>query len=141
MSSPQGRYRIAKWLYRAVVHVTGGQIISEVGLESVDEGWHGRLVVETEGTAEHAKELVGRCAGPAAHAQTRAQLLASIMDKDKDGNGNGNLTPGTTVKSLPAVHASNGAGAGAESQGQKAETTTPWVILRERSRPGLIWLR
>lgn len=54
-NSPQGRYRVAKWLYRSFFNITGGQIISDEGVESVDEGWHGRVIVECEGTAEHAK--------------------------------------------------------------------------------------
>ncbi len=81
--SPQGaRYRISKWLYRAVITIVPGAIISDEGLEVVDPGWHGKIVIETEGTAEHAKELISRCAGPAESAKTKARLLASVMDAD-----------------------------------------------------------
>lgn len=47
--SPQGRYKVAKWLYRAVVSVTAGQLVGTEGIEAVDGGWHGKLVIETEG--------------------------------------------------------------------------------------------
>lgn len=49
--SPQGRYRIAKWLYRAIATTTAGHIISQMdqSLQVVDAGWHGKIVIETEG--------------------------------------------------------------------------------------------
>lgn len=122
--SPQGaRYRISKWLYRAVINVVPGAIISDEGLEVVDAGWHGKIVIETEGTAEHAKELISRCAGPAESAQTKARLLASVMDAD--GRPRVPKAPAPTK----------------DAQGNRIETTTPWAIVRARSRPGLIWIR
>ncbi|EPQ31681.1 uncharacterized protein PFL1_01014 [Pseudozyma flocculosa PF-1] len=122
--NPQGaRYRISKWLYRAVFNVTPGQIISDEGLEVVDAGWHGRIVIETEGTAEHAKELISRCAGPAESAQTKARLLASVMDADGQPR----------IPKAPAPTR--------DASGQKIETTTPWAVIRARSRPGMIWIR
>ncbi|SPO21943.1 uncharacterized protein UTRI_01930_B [Ustilago trichophora] len=122
--SPQGaRYRISKWLYRAVINVVPGAIISDEGLEVVDAGWHGKIVIETEGTAEHAKELISRCAGPAESAQTKARLLASVMDADGRPR----------VPKAPAPTRND--------KGERIETTTPWAIVRVRSRPGLIWVR
>ncbi|PWZ00506.1 hypothetical protein BCV70DRAFT_199784 [Testicularia cyperi] len=122
--SPQGaRYRISKWLYRAIISIVPGQIISDEGLEVVDAGWHGRIVIETEGTAEHAKELISRCAGPAESAQTKARLLASVMDADG--------RPANLKAPAPTR----------DAKGNRIETTTPWAIVRARSRPGLIWLR
>lgn len=118
--SPQGaRYRIAKWLYRAVISIEAGAVAAE----GVDAGWHGRIVIETEGTAEHAKELISRCAGPAESAQTKARLLASVMDAD--GRPRIPKAPAPTT----------------DAQGNRIETTTPWAIVRARSRPGLIWIR
>ncbi|CEH14393.1 hypothetical protein CBOM_02244 [Ceraceosorus bombacis] len=122
-TTPHGRYRVAKWLYRAAVNVTGGQIISDEGLQVVDEGWHGRLVIETEGTSEHAKALIARCAGPTATPASRAALLACVINEA--GRTNAKFEP-------PATR---------DAQGAKVETTSPWMILRERSRPGEIWLR
>lgn len=122
--SPQGaRYRISKWLYRAVINVVPGAIISDEGLQVVDPGWHGKLVIETEGTAEHAKELISRCAGPAESAQTKARLLASVMDADGRPK-------------VPKTRA-----LAKDAKGNRVETTTPWAIVRARSRPGLIWIR
>lgn len=122
--SPQGaRYRISKWLYRAVISVVPGTIISDEGVEVVDAGWHGKVVIETEGTAEHAKELISRCAGPAESAQIKARLLASVMDAE-----------GTMrVPKAPAPTR--------DGKGKRVETTSPWAIVRARSRPGLIWIR
>ncbi|TKY87149.1 hypothetical protein EX895_003826 [Sporisorium graminicola] len=122
--SPQGvRYRISKWLYRAVISVVPGTIISDEGVEVVDAGWHGKIVIETEGTAEHAKELISRCAGPAESAQIKARLLASVMDAD------GSMR----VPKAPAPTR--------DGKGNRVETTSPWAIVRARSRPGLIWIR
>lgn len=122
--SPQGaRYRISKWLYRAVINVVPGAIISDEGLEVVDAGWHGKIVIETEGTAEHAKELIARCAGPAESARIKARLLASVMNVDAEPN----------VPKAPAPTK--------DDKGNRVETTTPWAIVRARSRPGLIWIR
>jgi hypothetical protein len=140
--SPQGRYRVAKWLYRAVVNVTGGQIISNEGLQVVDEGWHGKLVIETEGTSEHAKALIARCAGPTASPGARAALLASVMG---EAGRQSTFAPPSTR----------------DAKGATVESTTPWAvsrrrlgwryrlnadsllaqIIRERSRPGQIWMR
>ncbi|EST07708.1 hypothetical protein PSEUBRA_002807 [Kalmanozyma brasiliensis GHG001] len=114
--SPQGaRYRISKWLYRAVINVTP--------IEGVDLGWCGKIVIETEGTAEHAKELISRCAGPAESARVKARLLASVMDAD--GRPSIPKAPAPTT----------------DEKGNKIETTSPWAIVRARSRPGLIWIR
>ncbi|GAC96211.1 hypothetical protein PHSY_003791 [Pseudozyma hubeiensis SY62] len=122
--SPQGaRYRIAKWLYRAVIDVVPGAIISDEGLEVVNAGWHGKIVIETEGTAEHAKELITRCAGPAESAKIKARLLASVMNADAE--------PQVPKAPAPTV----------DEKGNRVETTTPWAIVRARSRPGLIWIR
>ncbi|PWN47645.1 hypothetical protein IE53DRAFT_381971 [Violaceomyces palustris] len=140
--SAQGaRYRISKWLYRAVVEVTSGQIISNEGLEVVDEGWKGRLVIETEGTAEHAKELISRCSGPLESASNKARLLASVSSSsfshegDQDSRG--------TISKLGIGSASHSSlkTVMSDDQGKKVETTTPWAIIRARSRPGLIWIR
>ncbi|SJX61838.1 uncharacterized protein SRS1_12822 [Sporisorium reilianum f. sp. reilianum] len=122
--APHGaRYRISKWLYRAVVTVVPGTIISDEGVAVVDAGWHGKIVIETEGTAEHAKELISRCAGPAESAHIKARLLASVMDADAS----------MRVPKAPAPTR--------DEQGKRVETTSPWAIVRARSRPGLIWVR
>nr|CDI52613.1 putative protein [Melanopsichium pennsylvanicum 4] len=127
--SRQGaRYRISKWLYRAVINITPGAIIGDEGLQAVDAGWHGKIVIETEGTAEHAKELISRCAGPAESAQIRARLLATVMDGGGDG---GSVKSVKKVKKMIVR----------DDKGEKVETTTPWAIVRARSRPGLIWIR
>lgn len=58
--SPQGRYRIAKWLYRAVATTTAGQIISQMdqSLQVVDSGWHGKIVIETEGKSQEESKVL-----------------------------------------------------------------------------------
>ncbi|MCO5588079.1 hypothetical protein L7F22_042034 [Adiantum nelumboides] len=138
------RYRIAKWLYRSAANVTSGQIISRMngGLEIVDDQWAGRIVIETDGTAEWAKELVNRCAGPEATAREKASLLATVMG---DANEAGKLTNihdtnGGTQK--PALYNKFGGQGGSTMIRKNVEPQNePWAIMRERCRPGLIWIR
>lgn len=127
--SPAGaRYRIAKWLYRSVASVQTGQIISDVGLQCCDENWAGKIVFETEGTSEHAKDFLARCAGPTATPQAKAKLLAMVL-----GNaGPGQMAGGMNVLKNPATQ---------DQHGRRMQAQTPFAVLRERSRPGLIWLR
>ncbi|CAO1623521.1 unnamed protein product [Jaminaea pallidilutea] len=143
-SASGARYRIAKWLYRSVAQVQAGQIISDEGLVYADEGWAGRIVFETEGTSEHARELVARCAGPCASPRAKAQLLASIFGGTpavqpeqrprgvKARDNSGNEMDGALLLKNPAVK---------DAQGRRVDAQTPFAVLRERSRPGLIWLR
>lgn len=128
VSAAGARYRIAKWLYRSVAHVQAGQIVSDVGLQCCDENWAGKIVFETEGTSEHAKDFLARCAGPTATPQVKAKLLAMVL-----GNAGANQTAsGMSVLKNPAVQ---------DPQGRRIQAHTPFAVLRERSRPGLIWLR
>lgn len=135
-SQTGSRYRIAKWLYRSAANVTSGQIISKMsgGLEIVDDGWNGRIVVETEGTAEHAKSLISRCAGPNATPKAKAELLATVMGDVSAANKmmNTSNTNGLTQAVGPSPALST---AGIEVQ------NSAWMIMRERSRPGLIWIK
>jgi len=134
-SNTGNRYRIAKWLYRSAANITCGQIISKMSgsLEIVDEGWNGRIVIETEGTAEHAKALISRCAGPNASPQAKAALLATVMGDAKAALRaiKTNDTHGLTQSSFVSEPASKSS----EIQ------NSPWMIMRERSRPGLIWIK
>ncbi|CAO1627261.1 unnamed protein product [Sympodiomycopsis kandeliae] len=128
VSAAGSRYRIAKWLYRSVAHVQSGQIISDVGLQCCDENWAGKIVFETEGTSEHAKEFLVRCAGPTASPQAKAKLLAMVL-----GNaGASQMNTGMNVLKNPATH---------DHTGRRVMAHTPFAVIRERSRPGLIWLR
>lgn len=160
------RYRIAKWLYRAVASVKAGHIISSegAGLQCADEGWAGRIVIETEGTPEHAKDLVSRCIRPNASPHSKAKLLAAVLGGggvehflrdpaiagagagEKDGDApqeheqSTAKRPGTDV-----VNAGGGAAVQNRTPVQHSREAgsfpTPFAVLRERSRPGLIWLR
>ncbi|CDR38313.1 hypothetical protein NBRC10512_004052 [Rhodotorula toruloides] len=93
LSSPQGRYLVSRYVYRGTLRLVAGQIIGDAagagglgpgGIEVVHEDWAGQVVVETEGTTEHATMLLAR--------------VASVEP-------------------------------------------TPWRVIREKSRPGRIWLR
>ncbi|GAA6045809.1 hypothetical protein NBRC10513_005217 [Rhodotorula toruloides] len=93
LSSPQGQYLVSRYVYRGMLRLVAGQIIGDAagagglgpgGIEVVHEDWAGQVVVETEGTTEHATMLLAR--------------VASIEP-------------------------------------------TPWRVIREKSRPGRIWLR
>lgn len=78
VASPQARYRVKRWVYRAIIRIPQGH-------------WAGYVVIEIEGTSEQAQELLKRC-------------YPTIDD------------PGT-------------------------QKLTPWRIMRERSRPGKLWIR
>ncbi|CAO1613327.1 unnamed protein product [Parajaminaea phylloscopi] len=132
-----GRYRIAKWLYRAVAHIKVGQIISDEGLVVADEGWAGRIVFETEGTSEHAKDFVARCAGPMASPQAKAQLMAAVLGGSSDAAVNASPRGRAQDHSLSALRNP----AVKDASGRRVDAHTPFAVLRERSRPGLIWLR
>ncbi|GAA5998773.1 uncharacterized protein JCM10292_007222 [Rhodotorula paludigena] len=93
LSSPQGNYLVSRYVYRASLKLSAGQIVGDSagagglgpgGIEVVHPDWAGQVVVETEGTTEHATLLIAR------------------------------------VASVEPV---------------------PWRIVREKSRPGKIWLR
>ncbi|GAA5866126.1 hypothetical protein JCM1840_005081 [Sporobolomyces johnsonii] len=93
LSSPQGNYQVKKHVYRGAIKIKPGHIIGSSagvggsgpgGIEVVHDDWAGQVVLETEGTTEHATLLIARVAS---------------------------LEP------------------------------TPWRILRERCRPGKLWLR
>ncbi|BGP30606.1 hypothetical protein JCM10296v2_002362 [Rhodotorula toruloides] len=93
LSSPQGQYLVSRYVYRGMLRLVAGQIVGDAagagglgpgGIEVVHEDWAGQVVVETEGTTEHATMLLAR--------------VASVEP-------------------------------------------TPWRVIREKSRPGRIWLR
>ncbi|EFP87507.2 uncharacterized protein PGTG_13878 [Puccinia graminis f. sp. tritici CRL 75-36-700-3] len=48
VASPQARYRVQRWVYRSVIKIPHGQ-------------WQGYVVIEVEGTSEHANDLLRRC--------------------------------------------------------------------------------
>ncbi|OAV97844.1 hypothetical protein, variant [Puccinia triticina 1-1 BBBD Race 1] len=74
--SPQARYHVQRWVYRSVIKIPRGQ-------------WQGHVVIEVDGTSEHAKDLLRRCC------------------VGNDGS----------------------------------KKATPWRIIREKSRPGKLWIR
>ena len=59
VASPQGRYRVQRYVYRAAVALRAGAIIGATGgggagpggIDIVHSDWEGQLVVETEGTS------------------------------------------------------------------------------------------
>ncbi|GAA5907302.1 hypothetical protein JCM6882_002801 [Rhodosporidiobolus microsporus] len=71
LSSPQGNYVVKKFVYRAGIKIKSGQIIGSAagvggsgpgGIDVVHDDWVGQLVLETDGTTEHATMLVARAA-------------------------------------------------------------------------------
>ncbi|CAD6931560.1 unnamed protein product [Tilletia controversa] len=118
--SPNGtRYRIQRWVYHARVKVTPGTIISTYGLDCVHSDWSGTLLLETEGTIEHARDLITRCFGPNSTPQARLQLLQTV-----------NKGP------LPPM-----SGEDKWSYSDKSEATSPFEIVRAKSKPGQLFLR
>lgn len=133
--TPTGaRYRIGKWVYRSSAIVKAGQIISDEGVQCTDEGWEGQIVFETDGIQEHAKDFIARCAGPRATPQAKATLLAAVLGGE-EGNPHtvaANRKGSEAILKNPAVR---------DAEGKRVPACTPFAVLRERSRPGLIWLR
>ncbi|KAE8250701.1 hypothetical protein A4X13_0g4475 [Tilletia indica] len=118
--SPNGaRYRVQRWVYHAKVKVTPGTIISNHGLECVHNDWSGTILIETEGTIEHARDLINRCFGPNSTQQSRLQLLQTI-----------NKGP------LPPM-----SGEDKWSYSDKSEATSPFEIVRAKSKPGQLFVR
>ncbi|KAH8921632.1 hypothetical protein BT69DRAFT_311325 [Atractiella rhizophila] len=89
VNSAQGSHSIKKFVYRAAFDIAPGTILNVPSRGAQQEGerivdaWAGQVMVETEGTTEHANLLLSRCSVP---------------------------------------------------------DNTPWRIIRERSRPGKLWI-
>lgn len=86
-------------MHRSRCRVRGREPIVGVQGRTVDAGWTGTLIIETEGTNEGMAELRERLGAP---------------------------PPGTKRRS---------------TAGPPKERARAWRLLRDRSRPGEIWLR
>ncbi|KAK4053453.1 hypothetical protein OIV83_001620 [Microbotryomycetes sp. JL201] len=88
VSSPQGRYLVKTFVYRGTINIRPGTIVGFSGTtgsaEIVHDDWCGKLIIETDGTNEHAALLIARAS---------------------------------------------------------AHELMPYRIIRERSRPGQLWIR
>lgn len=92
ITSSQGKHMVKKFVYRTSFKLSQGMIISPMGggrgppgeITVVADEWLGMVVIETEGTTEHANFLMNRV---------------------------------------------------------QNQNPTPWRILRDRSRPGKLWIR
>lgn len=120
-------YRVQRWVYRSVIKINPGTktgIVEDLpGWEPTDSGmgmihrdWVGKIVIEVEGTAEKARDLLERC------------------------------TKASVEKLVPVDHLSTIRFANKEKQsGLRLEMRrlqlSPWKIVRERSRPGLLWIQ
>jgi len=117
VASPQGRYRVQRYVYRAAVALRAQAIIGQSGdggsgpggIEVVHPNWEGQLVIETEGTSEHAQDLISRC--------------TPIRNNTKFSNNRG------TKLAAGLGHQTNQA------------SLQPFRVLRERSRPGKLFIR
>ncbi|KAH9814085.1 hypothetical protein DFH28DRAFT_315731 [Melampsora americana] len=120
-------YQVQRWVYRSVVRVTSGTRTSVVdGLrdwDSPDMGsglihrdWVGKLVIEVEGTTEKARDLIQRCTKASVDTFIPADKISSYRFASRE-----------------------------QQQTMRAKLRTaqlsPWKIIRERSRPGLLWLQ
>lgn len=86
VASPQARYRVQRWVYRAIIYIkpglitggsypTGGRKLGPV--DTVHPQWVGQLVIEVEGTSEHAQELMKRCSREWSLEQDELQRVCS----------------------------------------------------------------
>ncbi|WFD44428.1 hypothetical protein MPSI1_003096 [Malassezia psittaci] len=116
-------YRVAKWLYRAVITIEMPTTDTPSHLESpfdAHHGWNGTVVLDAEGTSEHARALLLRCVAPREPESLLNSMLQAVMD------GNCNEIEAPEVQPYEEVG---------------TPSTYPWAVLRERSRAGLVWLR
>jgi hypothetical protein len=120
----QGRYRVTTYKYRAVANVKAGTIVGSNGgiggagpggVDIVHEDWSGQVVLQTEGTTEHAQQLLTRC--------TPVSAVTAAGNKQNKNYGQ---------YRQQVVQ---------QQQQQVPATLQPWRVLRERSRPGKLWIR
>ncbi|PKI82867.1 hypothetical protein MVES1_003684 [Malassezia vespertilionis] len=115
------QYRIAKWLYRAVftIDMPATDAAFDEAPYGAHHDWNGTVVLEAEGTAEHARELIERCIAPNEPGSLRAALLDVCMSGANEH---------ATVPEIEPYH------------DETPSSTYPWMLVRERSRAGFIWL-
>ncbi|KAI9608013.1 hypothetical protein H4Q26_005466 [Puccinia striiformis f. sp. tritici PST-130] len=69
VASPQARYRVQRWVYRSVIKIPRGK-------------WEGYVVIEVEGTSEHANDLLKRCC---VHSDgSKKRLLGASLERKVD---------------------------------------------------------
>lgn len=72
IASPQGEYIVKRFVYRSSIKLRSGTICGSEGgkgfgpggVEVVHDDWVGFLILETDGTTEHATSLIARCSNP-----------------------------------------------------------------------------
>lgn len=110
---------------------------------AIHPSWHGRLVLELDGTSEALHDLIVRCAGPRADPRTSKALLERVLD------------PRCTAadRALPPLHlAPPGGGGTASSTTTKTLTSLsssstaplyafPFQVMLDRSQPGMVVLQ
>ena len=113
-------YRIAKWFYRASFAIDEPKSDVPDFLETsynAHHAWNGTVVLEADGTAEHAAKLIDRCIAPDEDENFRTELLQAVL-------------AGTNVRlDVPPPHLFD------------EQALFPWSLDLRRSRPGHIWLR
>lgn len=120
-------YRVQRWVYRSVVRVTPGIRTSiveglrewdspDMGSGMIHRDWVGKLVIEVEGTTEKARDLVQRCTKASVNSLISADKISSYRFASKEQQ------QAMRVK-------------------LRCAQLSPWKIIRERSRPGLLWLQ
>lgn len=142
LNRPQGgRHTVLRWahrsffripaMYRSLTHLnipipslpsTSTSSANSSSNLFIHGDWAGTIVVESEGTNEGLAELQERCgsAFPLFRRTSSSMSIASASIASQ--NGSGSLVNG------------NGNGRGKEK-------SRVWRLLRERSKPGEIWIR
>ena len=113
------RYKIAKWLYRATFEIN---VAAMPELAEVHPRWSGVVVVATEGTTEHAKELVNRCVSPREPEAFGQQLLSIVLNHQGEV---ANVPPADPLFS---------------DDGTRTSFNYPWLLQYDRAQPGIVWL-
>lgn len=147
LNSPQGgRHTVLRWthrsffriptIYRSLTHLNipipplPSSLSSSSPSNSTSNlfihgDWAGTIVVESEGTNEGLAELQERCGSAFPQFRKTSSVSASIAAQHTgNGNANGN--------------AMNGQGL---MNGKGKDKSRVWRLLRDRSKPGEIWIR
>ncbi|KAG0144059.1 hypothetical protein CROQUDRAFT_724184 [Cronartium quercuum f. sp. fusiforme G11] len=120
-------YRVQRWVYRSVINILPATKTGNVegmrewdttdsGVGTIHRDWVGKIVIEVDGTAEKARDLIHRC--------TKASIKKIIP-----------LDQMSTYR-----FASKEKQAALRMELRKSQLS-PWKIIRERSRPGHLWIQ
>lgn len=120
-------YRVQRWVYRAVINIPPatktGKVeglkewdTTDLGVGVIHRDWVGKIVIEVDGTAEKARDLLARSTKASVESFVSPDQLSTCRFASKEKQ-----------QAL-------------RMQLRRAQLS-PWKIIRERSRPGHLWVQ